>query len=561
MNVFLSKTIDNSTLEDLVESVVLTDATIAAYITSLSSTAAVIDGTAAAPGIPTSTDATSGLYNEGGDVGISQGGVKRVHVDANETVMTKRLKVDGAGAYIEAPAGTAAAPTYTFTGDTDTGPYLSGANSYSVATNGVLRTTVDTAAVTSTLPWLGPNGTAAAPSLSFSGTPDLGVYRASATGLGISTSGVNRVTVDDTTGVVSTLVFAAPVGTALLPSYTFASDSNSGFYSITNNSIGTSTNGALRMTVDTAAVTSTLPWLGPAGTVGAPAISFSGDPDTGLYNTANTVLVACGGLRKAQIGSNGLQIPANSSVSAPGLSFLTDTNSGINVPSASTLGITVASTQISTYATTGVTNTVPLLESAGSAAAPSTSFSGDPDTGLYSKAANDLGISTAGTLRMNIDTAAVTSTLPFVAPVGSAAAPSITFAGDLDSGIFHEAANTIVIATAGVDNTVFGENINVTSLPFWFATGSASNPSVSFNGDSNTGLYNPVGNTIGAACNGSLKFSIGESVVSANVPVQIAAVASSGVASPATGMLIMDTDTASVLRVYQGGGWKTVTAI
>lgn len=47
----------------------------------------------------------------------------------------------------------------------------------------------------------------------------------------------------------------------------------------------------------------TTPLLLGTGTAAAPAFSFSGDPDTGIYNAANTLLFSCGGTARAYIGT------------------------------------------------------------------------------------------------------------------------------------------------------------------------------------------------------------------------------------------------------------------
>jgi hypothetical protein len=80
------------------------------------------------------------------------------------------------------------------------------------------------------------------------------------------------------------------------------------------------------------------------------------------------------------------------SESAPLLTFTGDNDTGFFTAGANTLAITTGGTQRFTYSATSQTNTVPLLESAGSSSAPSFSFSGDTDTGLYSSAANVLGV-------------------------------------------------------------------------------------------------------------------------------------------------------------------------
>ena len=65
-----------------------------------------------------------------------------------------------------------------------------------------------------------------------------------------------------------------------------------------------------------------------------------------------------------------------------------------------------------------VTGTLPLLQPAGTAALPSLSFSGDPNTGIYRIGADTLGISTGGTLRVTIaSTGAITITSATANPI------------------------------------------------------------------------------------------------------------------------------------------------
>ncbi len=197
-------------------------------------------------------------------------------------------------------------------------------------------------------------------------------------------------------------VINAADGTAALPSYTYTADPNTGIYRVGADSIGQSTNGVLRLTVDTAAITSTLPFVGPLGAVGTPTYTFVGDLDTGMYsNGANSVEIGTGGARRIQFNS----------------------------------------ADVTTY--------VPIAAVAGTVALPTYSFSSDTATGLYYISTSTFGISTAGTLRVTFDTAAVTSTLPFVAPLGAVGTPSYTFTGDLDTGVYSEAANTVSISAGG----------------------------------------------------------------------------------------------------------------
>ena len=91
-------------------------------------------------------------------------------------------------------------------------------------------------------------------------------------------------------------------GTVSLPALTFSSDLNTGFYNIGADQIGVTTNGTLRLTISTTAFTGTLPWLGQNGTAANPALSFSGDSNTGLYNiSADRIGIATGGTLRFDI--------------------------------------------------------------------------------------------------------------------------------------------------------------------------------------------------------------------------------------------------------------------
>ena len=103
----------------------------------------------------------------------------------------------------------------------------------------------------------------------------------------------------------------------------------------------------------------------------------------------------------------------------------------------------------------------------GTAAAPSVTFTNDIDTGLYSAAANTLGIATNGighvfinaTGQVGINTASPDALLTVngISSFGEGAvgAPSITRAGDLNTGFWFPAADTLASSTAGVERLRF----------------------------------------------------------------------------------------------------------
>lgn len=85
----------------------------------------------------------------------------------------------------------------------------------------------------------------------------------------------------------------------------------------------------------------------------------------------------------------------------------------------------------------------------GTAAAPSMSFTSDTNTGIYRVGADNLGISTGGTLAVDVSTTAVTSALPVSNAAGTVSAPSVTFTSDLDTGLYRIGANNIGVAANG----------------------------------------------------------------------------------------------------------------
>ena len=103
--------------------------------------------------------------------------------------------------------------------------------------------------------------------------------------------------------------------------------------------------------------------------------------------------------------------------------------------------------------------------SAGTAASPSMSFSGDTNTGFYSNGADTIGVSTNGTNVFNISTTSISSPTTGGALMtsgnGTAAAPTFSFAGDPDTGWFRPAANTMAASTAGTERMRIDSSGNV----------------------------------------------------------------------------------------------------
>jgi len=102
--------------------------------------------------------------------------------------------------------------------------------------------------------------------------------------------------------------------------------------------------------------------------------------------------------------------------------------------------------------------------SLGSAALPVYSFQGDPNTGVYSAAADVLSLSTGGFERFRIPAANQVHAMS----LGTAALPFYTFNADPNTGIFSPIADNLAIATNGTEKarvTTNGQLAVGTTLP------------------------------------------------------------------------------------------------
>jgi hypothetical protein len=138
-----------------------------------------------------------------------------------------------------------------------------------------------------------------------------------------------------------------------------------------------------------------------------------------------------------------------------GLTTTTASTTG-NVTIGGTLGVTGNTTVGGTLGVTGastftgeVTATNGIESGFGSAATPAYSFSTDADTGIYRPAANQVGISTGGTLRANVSNVSVETSVPVLLPDGSLSNPSLSFSSDQNTGIARFGTDSMSFVTGG----------------------------------------------------------------------------------------------------------------
>lgn len=95
---------------------------------------------------------------------------------------------------------------------------------------------------------------------------------------------------------------------------------------------------------------------------------------------------------------------------------------------------------------------------AGSNGSPGYSFTGDSDTGMYQNGADALAFSTGGTRRMNVSSTGVAVDVVARFLDGNASAPGLTFDNDTNTGIYRATTDTLGFSTAGTERVRIDAN-------------------------------------------------------------------------------------------------------
>lgn len=165
---------------------------------------------------------------------------------------------------------------------------------------------------------LGDDSTSAStPGYAFDGDPDTGLLRTGANELGLVTGGTNRLTIDATGNVVIPGNFTVQGTTTTIDTTTLVvEDKNIEMGAVAVPSDVTADGGGITLkgTTDktinwidaTDAWTSSERFSVPLGTAGAPSLTFTGDPNTGIYSpSADEVAISTGGTGRVFIDSSG----------------------------------------------------------------------------------------------------------------------------------------------------------------------------------------------------------------------------------------------------------------
>ena len=405
-------------------------------------------------------DPNTGIISPGADqIALVTGGASRLSVDSSGSVtIPGNLLVAGAfTGTITLDNGSAAVPALRFTNDPDTGIYLAGTNEVAISTGGTQRLTTTTTEVTSTLPVLHPLGAAATPSLSFVGDTNTGMYSPGADQVAISTGGTQRLTTT-TTEVTSTLPVLHPLGAAATPSLTFTGDTNTGVYSPGADQLAISTaaterarfDESGRLLVGTSSAIAAAPLLQIEQIAGAEIV-------LGRQDTSVVADDLIGSISFWGRDTSGVAYTEQGSVKC----FADGTHDPGTNPTRLVFSTTADGAASPTERMRIDSAGQIEAGSLGTAAAPVWSFLADPNTGIYAPGADQVAISTGGTQRLTTTTTEVTSTLPVLHPLGAAATPSLTFTGDTNTGLYSPGADQVAISTNGTGRLFVDASGNV----------------------------------------------------------------------------------------------------
>ena len=445
---------------------------------------------------------------------IANGTIVDADVNASAAIAGTKISPDF-GSQNVITTGTSTAASFSPTSSTipTNGLYLGAANQLNFATNATSRITLTTSTLTSTLPFRAASGTAAAPSVSFTSSTGSGFYYTGTTNeIAATTGGVERQRWG--ANGLHTFNSAAHSGSALSTTAPAKIYSSTGTYTDTATlASGTVTHGPI-VALDNPAIAATntgvtytnastlyidgAPTAGtnvtitnpyalyvnagqisvPLASAASPAIVFGTDTNTGIYSPgADQVAISTNGTQKLTIDSSGRVGIGTSSPSS-----LLTVQSGLD--SAGSIQIGADSGANTLTNNTAKLATVNMPHYSNTTQNPFRIISGSSDSthNIVQIGGGTFGANPA--TKIELYTSGNTTT-PTVTPV-------VTIDNNQRIGV----------------NSLFPDALLTVNGISAFGAGASSTPSISATGDLNTGFWFPAADTIAASTNGTERLRV-----------------------------------------------------
>jgi hypothetical protein len=157
-----------------------------------------------------------------------------------------------------------------------------------------------------------------------------------------------------------------------------------------------------------------------------------------------------------------------------------------------------------------------LVSSDGTAATPQgISFISDPNTGVYSAGADQIGFSTGGTNRLTLSTTTVTSTLPIQVPSTASITNCGLQVGLANTGLQYN-AGVLYFGLGGTQMMRYQAAQIYSSTPHNFTNGSAATPAICSSSYQTTGVYWAAGPILNFTVGGTQRANISTTAVQLN---------------------------------------------
>ena len=205
------------------------------------------------------------------------------------------------------------------------------------------------------------------------------------------------------------------------------------------------------------------PLQAPNGTATNPSYSFEESKSTGIYSpAANQLALSAGNTNIAGFSNIAAQYLVNNyhidgNVGFPSISFSSNPQSGIYYESKSSpesLNISINNSEkLSIDTDKIIVSTNQMILPKGSASVPSYTFDEVAfNTGMFSSGENYLDFSTGGTTKMQLHFSGMTVSPPILASNGTSSAPAYSFSSETDTGMYKPSgSNTGISFTINTD--------------------------------------------------------------------------------------------------------------